>query len=123
MIHLDTCFLIDLGDPTTEAARRFAGWLNRGEQFSLSVLVWTEYCCGPLSSEKLGWADRLFEHKEPYVASDAAVAARFFNLGGRRRGTVMDCMIAATALRCRARLATSNPGDFRKAVELGLELA
>jgi predicted nucleic acid-binding protein len=62
------------------------------------------------------------DEPEPFVAGDALVAARLFNLGGRGRGSLMDCMIAAVAIRVGAELATPNTTDFRRFVAAGLTL-
>ena len=56
-------------------------------------------------------------------AETASLAARMFNSTGRRRGTLADCMIAATAMRADAALATSNREDFTCFVAQGLRLA
>jgi predicted nucleic acid-binding protein len=57
----------------------------------------------------------------PFTVDDAATAAFLFNLGGRRRGSLPDCMIAATAIRFGAVLATTD-GDFRRYERAGLML-
>jgi predicted nucleic acid-binding protein len=53
---------------------------------------------------------------------EAATAAELFNTTGRRRGAFVNCMIAATALRAGASLATSNARDFRPFEAAGLKL-
>lgn len=44
----------------------------------------------------------------------AAVGAAPFNASGRRRGTFVDCLVAACAIDADAALATANPDDFAR---------
>jgi predicted nucleic acid-binding protein len=97
-------------------------WLANGEAIGVATIVWTEYLCGPLAGEKVAAADALTRRKEPFLTADAPLAARLFNAGGRRRGTLTDCMIAAVAIRCHAAFATLNRDDFAPFVAHGLEL-
>jgi predicted nucleic acid-binding protein len=57
-----------------------------------------------------------------FLEADSILAARLFNDSGRRRGTLIDCMIAATALRAREPLATANAVDFRRFAAFGLAI-
>jgi predicted nucleic acid-binding protein len=67
-------------------------------------------------------AARIIHDRVPFIDEDADMAARLFNLSGRRRGTLIDCMIAAVALRTGAFLATTNSEDFRRLQSAGLEV-
>ena len=64
----------------------------------------------------------LFREIASYTSEDSEMTARLFNLGGRRRGTLADCMIAAVAIRAGASLATTNPADLRRFVPRSLTL-
>ena len=78
--------------------------------------------CGPLSDDDALAATKLLPNPEPLLASDAARAAELFNATGRRRGSLADCLIAATCLRLAARLATENLADFRRFEPMGLQI-
>jgi predicted nucleic acid-binding protein len=58
----------------------------------------------------------------PFTAVEAERAATLFNETGRRRGSLVNCMIAAMAIEAGDRLATSNADDFARFVRLGLEI-
>ena len=76
-----------------------------------------------LSVESASVVAALLEEPEPFGADAAPVAARLFNETGRRRNSLADCMIAATALQAGAELATADLSDFRRFESLGLRLA
>jgi predicted nucleic acid-binding protein len=58
----------------------------------------------------------------PFDESTAALAGQLFFRTGSKRSTRMDTMIAATAIRAGAELATVNPEDFAPFVLHGLKL-
>lgn len=122
MIHLDTSFLIRAlvhGSPQDQSLRR---WLADGEILAMSAIAWTEFLCGPLEAKHAELARSFLSERVPFLENDAAVSARLFNESGRRRGSLVDCMIAATALRAGAVLATANPDDFRRFADAGLDV-
>ena len=122
MIHLDTSFLIHALARETAEDRCLRRWLREGEPLAVSAVGWAEFLCGPVDAVHVELAARILEAPVPFLDADAALAARLFTLGGRRRSSVVDCMIAATALRVGATLATTNPADFRRFARAGLRL-
>ncbi|MGH7720420.1 MAG: type II toxin-antitoxin system VapC family toxin [Gemmatimonadaceae bacterium] len=122
MIHLDTSFLIRSLARGTQEDAALRQWLRAGESLAIDAIAWTEFLCGPLSSDAIAVAGQLLGEPVPFGASESEVAARLFNESGRRRGTLVDCMIAAGAIQRGAALATSNDADFRRLAPFGLEL-
>ena len=123
MIHLDTSFLISALQPGTSEESKVNAWLNNNEALGTSAVAWAELLCGPLSTRDELIARQMFSHVDVLSGADAEMAARLFNQTGRRSRSLADCMIAAVAIRCGARLATVNTSDFRPFVQHGLALA
>lgn len=123
MIHLDTGFLIRALVPGSAEDRRLRAWLREGTTLGISVIGWAEFLCGPVDAAQAELALRLIGEPVPFSAADATRAALLFNASGRRRGTFVDCLIAASALGAGAKLATSNPDDFRRFQELEIVVA
>ncbi len=122
MIHVDTSFLIRALTKGSSEDRRLRNWLRDGESLGISAISWTEFLCGPVDEEEVELATYVLREQVPFLPRDSIVAARLFNLNGRRRGSLTDCMIAATAIRCDAALATSDVADFRELASLGLKM-
>lgn len=122
MIHLDTSFLIRALVVGSGEDRQLRAWLHDEQAVGISAVGWAEFLCGPVDGALLQLAARVLQEPDPFLTEDAATAARLFNLTGRRRGTLTDCMIAAAAIRAGAALATSNRADFRRFEASGLRL-
>lgn len=123
MIHFDTNFLIQATIARSPAHEQFREWTFAEESFGVSSIAWCEFLCGPLDQTDESLARQIFSNPEPFVDADAMLAANLFNLTGRRSRTLADCMIAAIAIRCEAKLATINSTDFLPLVQHGLILA
>lgn len=123
MIHFDTNFLIQTIVAGSAAHEKFQNWAQAGETCNVSSIAWSEFLCGPLDASAAALAGQIFPQPEPLLADDAALAARLFNQTGRRSRSLADCMIAAVAIRCGAKLATINLTDFQPFVSHGLVLA
>ena len=123
MIHLDINFLIDALVAGSLEDKRLRGWLRSNQTVRISSIVWGEFLCGPISNTIAEQTAELFGEPVPFDGIDATLAAQLFNTGGRRRGSMIDCMIAATAMRENAMLATSNTAEFQRFATVGLSLA
>ncbi len=123
MIHLDTSFLIRALVAGSAEDRRLSAWISAGEGIGMSAVAWAEFLCGPLSPSRLCVADAIVGPRVDFTGVDAVVAARLFNECGRRRGSLPDCMIAASALGAGAQLATADAADFRRFRAFGVQLA
>ena len=123
MIHLDTSFLIGALDPGSQEDSRLRGWIGANEPLGISTVAWAEFLCGPVDDAALSVASVVVGRQSPFTDEMAVIAARLFNGSGRRKGTMVDCMIAATALAEEAAVATSNPDDFSRFEAFGLALA
>jgi predicted nucleic acid-binding protein len=124
MIHLDTNCLVDVHSSRSRVRSFLLSKLRLGERVSCSVLAWAEYLCGPVSREERELAWQLIEGSPaPLDSFVAELGAQFFNSTGRRRGSLADCLIAATAVIHDAVFITLNNHDFIPFEALGLKLA
>jgi predicted nucleic acid-binding protein len=124
MIHLDTNCLIDIQAPKSRVRSWLLAKVRLGEKVSCSVLAWAEYLCGPLSSEERELSWQLIEGAPaPLDSFTSELGAEFFNATGRRRGSLADCLVAATAINHNAVFVTLNNHDFASFESLGLKLA
>ncbi len=123
VVHLDTSFLIRALVPGSTADVQLRAWLREGRRLVMTSIAWTEFLCGPLDATARELAERIVAERIAYNEQDAECAAAFFNKTGRRRGSLVDCMISAAAQQRDAPLATLNPGDFERFESLGLRMA
>lgn len=87
-------------------------------------MAWAEVRCGPVTPALLkSWELLLGDGIVDLDRATAERAASLFNLSGRRASSLPDCVIAATAIVCGARLATLNRADFEPLLVHGLKLA
>jgi predicted nucleic acid-binding protein len=124
MIHLDTNYLIGLLVKGSPQAADVDGWLGAGESLATSAIAWTEFLNGPVAPMQVGRVQAILQSRiVAFAQEEAAGAADLFNKTGRRRGSRFDCLIAATAIRAGAEVATVNQTDFNHFIPHGLKLA
>ena len=121
-VHLDTSFLIRALIPDSPENLNLREWIRAGVAVVISAVARAEFLCGPLTADELQLAARIVGPPQEFTPRHATIAARLFNTSGRRRGTMMDCMIAAVALGSGSQFATANEGDFSRFTEQGLQL-
>src|ERR1700683_2495419 len=95
VVHLDTSFLIRALKADSSESALMAGMLQDGIHLGISAIAWAEFFCGPLNNTQRELSVQLVGEPETLLAEDSVLAANFFNQTGRRRGTLLDCMIAA----------------------------
>ena len=122
MTHLDTSFLIRALCPGSPQERQLLVWLDGPGSVSLSAVAWAEFLSGPVSADVTAIARTLLGEPVPLGTAAAERAAQLFNQAGRRRGSLLDCLVAATAIEAGAQLATENPRDFERFTAAGLDL-
>ena len=122
VVHLDTSFLIRALVAGSGEDRRLREWLTTDVTLEMSVIGWAEFLCGPVDEHQTRLARQLLRPPVPLVDEDAQVGARLFSQTGRRRGSLADCLLAATAIRADAVFATSNISDFKRFSPHGLQL-
>ena len=52
----------------------------------MSAPAWAEFLCGPFDRSAMEFATRIIDRYIEFTPSHAEIAARLFNLSGRRRG-------------------------------------
>ena len=122
MIHLDTSFLIRALVRNSPQDKKLREWLRVGEDLGMSTIGWAEFLCGPIDAGAVDLVARLVPRRLSFTEEEATLAARLFNVSGRRRGSLMDCMIAASAIRQEALLATADEADFARFRSAGLRI-
>jgi predicted nucleic acid-binding protein len=124
MIHLDTNYLIGMLVGGSREASDIDQWLGAGESVAASAIAWSEFLNGPVAPPEIAQVEIVLQSQIiSFGKAEAALAADLFNKTGRRRGSRVDCLIAATAILNQSRLATLNHGDFKAFASYGLILA
>ena len=123
MIHLDTSFLIRALNPGSPEDHRLRGWIRDGETLGMGAVAWAEFLCGPLTQSEREFTAEIVKPPRDFTPDHAEIAARLFNVSGRLRGSLIDCMIAASAIADGAPIATANEADFRRFEDAGLTIA
>jgi predicted nucleic acid-binding protein len=123
MIQLDSNYLILGTVASTLQSADLQRWLSQREVTSTSAVAWMEFVTGPVGPELVETVRQIIEDRiVPIGREEAELAATLFNAVGRKRALRYDCLIAATAIRSGARLATANRSDFSLFVPYGLDL-
>jgi predicted nucleic acid-binding protein len=124
MIHLDANFLIGVANRHLPVESAIVGWLRQGEGFAASAVAWAEFLNGPVEQRHIQQMNVMIQNRViSFGRSEAEKASQLFNQTGRRRGSLPDCFVAATAICAGARLATQNHKHFAPFAASGLRLA
>jgi predicted nucleic acid-binding protein len=123
MTHLDTNYLIGLLVRGSSEAAKVDQWLAAGESLACCAIAWSEFLNGAVTASEAGQVETILQSQViPFGKAEAALASELFNKTGRRRGSRLDCLIAATAILHQAGIATVNQSDFKVFTAHGLQL-
>ena len=117
MIQLDTSSLIralNLGSPED---RKLRAWIGAGETHEHGRLGGV-----PVLSDDLGCQRQLRSSDSTVTSPRITRRLPPVYSTGRRRGSLIDCMVAAVALADGAPIATENVADFRRFEDFGLKV-
>ena len=122
MICLDTNYLIRGLIQDSEESLELIQWHRQGEVLVTPMPVWYEFLCGPVDAVQIEAIRAFLAEIIPFGEIQTVAAAELFTLTGRNRRLKIDGMIAATAIRANAALATDNKKDFKPFTKHGLTL-
>jgi predicted nucleic acid-binding protein len=123
MIHLDANLLIALIRPQDAHHPAASRMIAASGPFGCSAIAWMEFHSKPVhATDQAALKAILSGGIVPFDKAAASLAGRLFHLTGARRRTRLDTMIAATAIRAGAALATTNAADFEPFLDHGLKL-
>lgn len=88
----------------------------------MSTLAWAELLCGLGEPAEEALARRIVREHIPVSLEEANEAARLFKLTGQRSGTLLDCVVAASAISADSPLATAEPQEFQDLRAHGLQM-
>jgi len=97
-------------------------WLRARRALAISATAWAEFQSGPVTELVVSMTAQLVGEPIPFTVAEARLAATLFNQTGRRRGSLLDCMIAAAAIESGDELATVNHADFKRFLKFGLQI-
>lgn len=113
LIHFDTNYLIQYaGGKSDSLSEQVLQWIEQGYALHVSAMAWAEFRCGPLTEEDYDLISEIIAGVVPITKELANEAGHLFEVTGRRPRSLADCLIAATAIREKAPLATKNRADF-----------
>jgi len=98
LILLATSFLVRALVTASAHDCRLRRWLADKESIGVSSITWAQFLCGPVASTVIAAVTRFATVRVAFDEDDALLAAQLFNGSGRRRGSLADCMIGATAI-------------------------
>jgi predicted nucleic acid-binding protein len=123
VIHLNTNMLIDPVTSQSAQVIMVHRWVKNQIPLEVSVITWSEFFNSPHTEEQKNAVHAVSRGGiQPFTQVQAEFASRLFHMTGCKRGSHVDCVIAAAASCNHHPVATRHIAEFERFIPYGIKV-